>query len=125
MVDDYITIGSAPIEEDCVQITRDRPYFEALKHECFCFKHLLERAFPEARLRVKTFHHDFGDYAEVVALFDERDEEDMARAFVVEAHTPEEWDEEAKQELLQSDAWVRYRQDYLRDTKGRSLRFSL
>ena len=69
---DYLAIGCAPTEEDCVCVGEPR-YREKALDECARFILLLREKFgpePEgAWLSVKWFPHDFGEYAEVVCYF--------------------------------------------------------
>jgi len=61
----YLALAPAPVEEDCAQVgTAD--YTIQARAECRRFITLLRTKFgPEpvgARLAIKTFAHDFGDY---------------------------------------------------------------
>lgn len=105
----YIELGSAPIEEDCAQVG-DLDYEERGRKECEIYREQLIRTYErehEGRapildgvsLRVKTNHHDFGDYYEVATYFDDADEKAVDVAFWLEANQPTHWDEEAKREL--------------------------
>lgn len=94
---DFINIASAPVEEDCVQVSRDKPYIEDMKAECVRFKKLLLQLHgPEpvgARLAVKFFDHDFGGYYEVVCNFD-GGEEATNYALCCEGNLPLTWADE-------------------------------
>ena len=96
---DYIEIGSAPAEEECVQVNKEGNYHKAMREECLRFIELLRRTFgpePEgARLSVKSNPHDFGTYYEVVCYFEERDEAARKYAFRCESETPATWDQPA------------------------------
>jgi hypothetical protein len=100
---DYIELGPAPCCETPAQMgTAD--YYEKAPKECRAYINQLRRIFgpePEgARLSSKSFSHDFGDYREVVVYFDDSYSESIEYAFRLEGDLPEEWDEEAKRELL-------------------------
>lgn len=99
---DFINIGPVPCGESCAQVGQGD--FEKMSRlECFLFLDQLRRAFPEpdrGRLAVKSFSHDFGTYREVVAYYDTEDEESTNWAFEIEANAPENWDEQAREALL-------------------------
>ena len=94
---DYIDIGSAPCEEDCVQVTKEGDYVQAMREECKRFiAAIRSKLGPEvgsAQLRVKGNPHDFGTYYEVVCYFDSEDEEGMDYAFRCESDAPSTWDD--------------------------------
>jgi hypothetical protein len=106
---DSIVIGSAPYEEDCVQVNRAGDYHEAMLTECKRFKEMLEKVFPEppegAHFKITTNPHDFGTYYEVsVSFIDVEDEVDdnpssdelgVEYALFIESHTPATWDDTA------------------------------
>lgn len=99
---DYIVIASSPIAEDCAQVGSQDYQIRDMK-ECRVFRNQLIRVFGEepdnAKLVIKTFRHDFGNYHKVCVLFEENDAEGIAYAFKLEGNTPEKWDEEARKEL--------------------------
>lgn len=92
---DYITIGSAPAEEPCVQVSSTEAYSEPMWKECRRFLRLIrEKLGAEpgtARLSVKGFPHDFGTYYEVVCSYDDNDEIGMEYAYKCEAESPANW----------------------------------
>ena len=92
---DYISLGSSPSEEECVQVGSLR-YIMRAKKECQRFLALIrEKLGPEplgAQLKVKRFPHDFGSYLEVVCLFEEDNEEARAYAYKCEAEAPTRWE---------------------------------
>ena len=93
---DYISLGSSPIEETCVQIG-EPDYTRRSIQECNRFKDQLEKEFgtpPEkAYLSVKAFPHDFGTYHEVVCYYDDSDEESVQYCYNVEMNLPLDWKE--------------------------------
>jgi hypothetical protein len=95
---DYINIGCTPYEEDCVQVSSG-DYLPRMRKETRVFLGQLERTFPYVRFSIKSFPHDFGSYLEVVAWFDDEDEEETRSAYNVEASMPARWDEIAIKEL--------------------------
>ena len=99
---DYIELGPTPCNEDCSQVGSDG-FTKANIRECRIFKKQLERAFPTATFQVKSFHHEFGTYREVVVVFDDQDETSEALALEVEGNIPVDWDNEAKRELDQRE----------------------
>jgi hypothetical protein len=102
MVMDSINLASAPVDEECAQLGSDG-YYERAKRECNAFIRQLRREFGDepvgARLYIKSQPHDFGSYYEVECKFDEKFPKAIEYAFELEANLPENWDEEAKQEL--------------------------
>lgn len=100
---DYIVIGGAPPDEDCVQVSSREPYYEAMKAECRRFKELMEKAFPPvegSRFGIKTFPHDFGSYSEVVCWYDEDYPDSVEFAYSMECASPGTWEELEELALL-------------------------
>ncbi len=93
---DYINIGPTPAGEECAQVG-DSDYHKRAFKECNRFIKQLESEFGkpprEAELNIKSFHHDFGIYHEVVCYFDTEDEESQGYCYEIEANTPEYWGE--------------------------------
>lgn len=101
----HITLGSSPVSEVCAQVG-DPNYEERSIIECEVYKKQLDRYFQEMNgpgractLKVKSFPHDFGDYLEVVAIFEETNSVAVRHALWFENHLPEEWDAISRQEL--------------------------
>ena len=96
---DLIDLGSAPSEEECVQVNKEGNYHKAMREECLRFIDLLRRTFgpePEgARLSVKSNPHDFGTYFSTVCYFEDDNEAARKYAFRCEAETPARWDQPA------------------------------
>src|SRR5215831_3928094 len=73
-MENYLVLAPAPTEEDCVCVGEE-DYLPRARAECRRFIALLHTKFgPEregARLAVKSFLHDFGNYLEVVCSFGE------------------------------------------------------
>lgn len=93
---EYMEIGSAPYEENCVGVTSDGDYHQAMKNECRRYKTLLEGAYPppgDAHLGIKSNPHDFGTYYEVVAYYNPSHEDEVQWAFMLEGDIPGTWDE--------------------------------
>lgn len=92
---DFIYIGSAPCEEDCVQVGMG-DYYPKMKAECDRFKEALEKAYPPpdgARLSIKNENHEFGPYLEVIVRYDDEDEEATEYAFMLESEAAGTWKE--------------------------------
>lgn len=91
---EFLTIGSSPCAEDCVQVGAEN-YKSLATAECQRFIDLIrEKLGPEtgsAKLGIKSFPHDFGSYLEVVCWYDEEDEIGAGYAFNVESNAPENW----------------------------------
>jgi hypothetical protein len=84
----YISIGSTPHDEPpCAQIG-DPDYDQKARAECKRFLEQIGRHYPEPAggyLKIKGFSHDFGKYYEVVAVFNDCDEEATLWALSIEA----------------------------------------
>lgn len=103
MAMDYFYLSPTPVDEDCAQLGTDGFRKQATK-EMTAFCGQLYRQFPLAKekgvyFRIKWENHDFGQYGEVVAAYDQDDDEAMNYALFVEHNIPERWDEEALKEL--------------------------
>jgi hypothetical protein len=92
---EYVYIGSAPYEEDCVQLDPKVDYVPAMKAECRRFIEAIRKVVgvePEgARLTLKCENHDFGPYYEVVCEYDTENELAAAYAFRCEVEAPAYW----------------------------------
>ena len=96
MMQNYFCLGPSPAEEDCAQIGEPGYRTKAIG-ECTRYIELLRRKIgpePEgARLDIKWFAHDFGQYCEVVCYFDTEDETAVAYAQRCEDDAPATWDD--------------------------------
>lgn len=94
MLDEYIEIGPGPSDEDIAQIG-DEDYTERNIDECNRFIKLIrETVGPEpvgARLKARSFSHDFGYYREVICCFDGSIPEAVEYAFKCEREAPARW----------------------------------
>lgn len=94
---DFISIGPAPYDEDCVQVSIGESYLPKMRKECQRFIELLRKKFGNeplgARLYIKSEQHDFGPYLEVVCEYDENEAESVKYAFELESQCPAKWDE--------------------------------
>lgn len=93
---EYLELGSAPSEEDCVQLDpKDSEYLQRMHEECLRYKQLLEKLFPcpseKNYYGIKTFDHDFGRYKEVVIYYDQEDTSSVEFAFHIEGQCPKKW----------------------------------
>lgn len=93
---DYLTIGSAPCDEDCAQVGQPHYLWQA-RNECQRFIQLIRTKLgpePEgARLAVTSFPHAFGDYLEVVGHFDTDVPAAADYAYRCESEAPATWEE--------------------------------
>jgi hypothetical protein len=91
----YIELGSAPVEENCVCVSDKKDYIIPMREECNRYKELLQRKFPDRPngviFAVKKFYHDFGSYLEVVVKYDDENEEQVNYAYMVESNLPGTW----------------------------------
>lgn len=94
---DYMSIGSAPCDEPCVQVNPEGDYHDAMKAECRRFLDLIRKKLgeepPGAHLGIKPNPHDFGTYLDVVCYYDDGDAEATDYAYRCEADAPRTWDD--------------------------------
>ena len=98
---DYLTLGPTPSDESCAQVGSP-DYLKWSRIESAIFIDQLNRVMPPpegARFSLKTFQHDFGSYVEVVANYDDDNEEQVSWAYKAESETPLTWDTEAISQL--------------------------
>ena len=107
---DYIEIGQTPPNEACAQVGQD-DYSERAVIECRAYINQLWRYLEQTKgiakdnapesfaLSIKSNPHDFGTYYEVIAKFDDENEDAMNLAFFLESNGPGDWDALAKEEL--------------------------
>ena len=96
----HLNLGTTPADERCAQVGTDG-YYELARSQCRRHIEVLrafyiaERgALPEGlKLKIKTFAHDFGDYYEVIAEFDDNDEQAVDAALWLDNNRPAEWPE--------------------------------
>ena len=101
-MNEFIDVGSAPMCESCAQVGSE-DYYDQARRECRAYINQLRRTFGEepdgAHLSVKSNPHDFGTYLSVICSYDPLIPSSMDYAFRCQGEAPEEWDEEARQEL--------------------------
>lgn len=105
---DRIYIGSNPTEEPCVQVVSGAEYMRAMRFEAKLYKELLQEEYPEpvgGYFKLVVSEHDFGPYIEVVAVYDEDNEEAVEWAYAAEAGV-EEWPQAFKDRLAANPDWV-------------------
>ena len=89
---DYMTLGSVPYEEDCIQMGK-----EGQKEECRKFVNMLREKFiniPEwASFSVKSNPYEYDCYYEAAVNWNDEDEESTQFAFFVETNIPARWDD--------------------------------
>jgi hypothetical protein len=87
---EYLDIGPCPCDEEASQL--GSPDFDEKNlAECKRFKGLLEKMFPKGTFGIKANRHEYGVYREVVAYYDEDNEEERKSAFDAESETPTTW----------------------------------
>lgn len=94
---DYLTLGSVPYNENCVQVG-DPEYYDKTKKETERYIEQLKARFPEyqeigVRFVVKSFEHDFGTYHEVVVKFNDSNDIQCAFADFVDQNLPGNWND--------------------------------
>ena len=97
---EFLTLGSAPFEEDCVQVNPDEDYLPAMVKEVKKFVQFLDNRFlnipDSAYFGVRSDNHDFGTYKEAAIYYDSDDKESEQFAMFVESHLPALWNDERK-----------------------------
>jgi len=95
-MEEYLELGSAPADENCVQVETGKDYVPAMLAECKRYKELLRKLFPDkpddCRFAIKSFPHDFGTYYEVVIFYNPKIEKSANFAFSVESNLPAKWE---------------------------------
>jgi hypothetical protein len=98
-MEDFLTLGPAPFEEDCIQVSPEVDY-SAMRKEVASYVALLESRFtniPEnAHFGIKRESHDFGTYFEAAVYWDTEDADSQAFAFFVESNLPATWTDDSK-----------------------------
>lgn len=99
---DYLTIGSAPADEECAQVG-EPDYGNKARRECRAYIAQLRREFgrePEgANLVTRFFPHDSGTYLEVVCYYEDDVPESVEYAYRLERDALPNWDTQAAAEL--------------------------
>jgi len=115
---EWMTLGTVPYEEDCVQVNPNKDYLPAMQAEVRRFVKLLEERFPnipeEAYFGVKRESgHDAGTYLEAAIYWNTNCSESQEFAFFVESNIPARWDD-----VEQLDWKATGKQKKLYHTKG-------
>ena len=101
--EDYIVIGSTPVDESCAQVSREKQYRSQMMIEAIVYREQLIRQHGSpprgSRVAVKTFVHEFGPYAQVVCCYSSQAGEEYA--LKVEGEVLSEWDNQAKRRLAE------------------------
>jgi hypothetical protein len=91
---DYLELGPTPCNEPCAQVGEDdytaRAFAECRRY-IECIRKMLGNEPDGARLGIKAFPHDFGNYHEVVCYYDDDNEEAVNYAFKCESDGPKTW----------------------------------
>lgn len=98
---EFMYVGAAPHEEECVQVSSTHDYLPAMRRELAAYSRQLTRVFPPpegACFTVKWESHDFGSYGEVVAKFDPQNQAHVDWALAAELGC-DHWDALARAEL--------------------------
>jgi len=112
---EHIDLGPVPGEEEAASVGTHE-YAERSHRECLVYKRMLTRLNPipegiDAKLAVKSYPHDYGNYKEVVVKFASDDEAASDYAYGLESNTPANWDDTARFELR----WLEQRDKLLRE----------
>jgi len=100
-MNECLTLGSAPLDEECAQVGTTG-YNVRASMECSLYKAQLLRTFVPpmgAKIMVKQYRHDVGNYYEVCVVYNDQDEKAEDFAFELESNCPSEWDSISKEYL--------------------------
>lgn len=91
---EYIEFDTAPVNEECVQVSKTEDYWGAMCAEATRYKEMLEKRFPDVNgyFTVATAQHDFGSYKEIRFKFEDS-EEGWRECNFVENNLPLTWDD--------------------------------
>lgn len=91
----YYELASAPSHEECVQVSKDFEYQTAMREECYKYKEVLEKRFPNLLtgmyFKIKSFNHDFGNYYEVCIIYNDSDYKQEQATTFIENNLPKKW----------------------------------
>ena len=93
---DFVYLGNCPADEDPAQ-SIEPDYEVKARIEVARYKRLVMSKFKdipaEVSFKIRKEQHDFAPLYELVAEFDDDDEEACDFAFALEAHLPTRWEE--------------------------------
>jgi len=94
----YLSIGTAPVDEDCIQVNKEKPYLDLMKLEALRYILLLKKLFPLCKEKFCSFairyeQHDFGTYLEVVVIYHSDIAESEEYAYEIEGNLPKKWND--------------------------------
>lgn len=95
----YETLGSAPYDENCVQVITGENYLPKMREECNKYKLMLIKRFPIPEnmavfFSLKENQHNFGTYLEVAITFDENNPKSKEFMLFVDNNLPAKWDDD-------------------------------
>ncbi len=102
---DFVILGPIPPYESCEQVG-DNCDYNKMREECRIYRNQLIRMFPlttKGYFGIKSFSHEFGTYMEVVAYYDDADQDSLDWVYNIESNLPLNWDEIAKKELKEKN----------------------
>ena len=104
---EYYEIGSAPLDENCVQVSKTEFYEEEMKEECNKYLRMLEQRFPNLPsgmlFKVKCNLHEFGKYYEVCLIYSGQNEDHIKAMLFIEEHLPLLWKDSSVFEELKKE----------------------
>lgn len=102
-----LNLSPTPTDEDCAQVGSP-DYIKQSRVELAAFREqlyrLLKKQFPTVLVTiVRVSHpHDFGTYHDLEVKYDPHDQESVGQAFWLDENLPENWDQEALDDLKQA-----------------------
>jgi len=103
---DFIELGPTPPEEESAQVGED-DYRKKAIAECRRYIGLIRQKLgsePEgARLKIKSYPHDFGTYYEVACEYDDSKPVSVDYAFACESQGPQTWNDTTPVQIERSE----------------------
>lgn len=93
---DFISLGSVPCSENCVQVNKKVDYSTAMHREVIRYKKMLLNRFINFRyikFDIDVCYHEFGQYMDVIVRYDNTNSKSEKQALYIESHLPSKWDD--------------------------------
>jgi hypothetical protein len=90
---DFYEFECTPIEENCVQVSKNEDYMPAMRAEAKRMIDICRKLWPTMEFRIASNEHDFGSYLSIKVYFDDTDEGAWDQINKIENEWPLTWDE--------------------------------
>lgn len=91
---DYIEINTAPLEERCVQVSKDTPHIVEMRAEAIRYIHILKARFENfdgVSYQIRTNDHELGTYLDIHLVCNADDMEGREQALFMADNLPMKW----------------------------------